>query len=1801
MKKDFTFFLFLFFLFSGNSFSQKNNSTTGDRVFNPLTYQPGTSCQHSSENLLHPDGSKITNGNGTINTSYTVSDCGLNWTAGSVVLEQRSTIGLGPPRGAIQPASINISGIPACASIVKAFLYADASGNGVAINATVRNPGGTSNSFPMTIIGNDIDKCWGSAGYASVYTYRADVTSIITTNGTYQVSGLPVAAPGPNDVDGATLIIVYKDATQTYTGSFVIGDGADVATITNQLLQDNLTGFTACGASTFANAFMAIADLQAVGNTTIRMNNTVYNQTAGADLWWNFFQTNTTVTAGQNTSRFTAQNVGGDCYNIAFCGLYFQANCMTCVPPTLTVATSVSAPCTPTSATATPSGGTTPYTYSWSSGQTTATISGVPPGNYTVTVHDATGCLTSVKTVTIPPSVPPTVTVNSPSICAGNTAVLTAGGANTYTWTGGLPNGSTVTTPVLNSTTTYTVTGTDINGCVNTATATVTVNPIPTVSVNSPTICAGNTAGLSANGATTYTWTGGLPNGANVTTPVLNSTTSYTVTGSTLGCTNTAVATVTVNPKPGVTVNSPAICAGFTASLTANGATSYTWTGGLPANQNVTTPVLNSTTNYTVTGTDANGCSNTAVSTITVHPSPTVTVNSPVICTGNSATLNAGGASTYTWTGGLPNGANVNTPVLNSSTSYTVTGTDVNECVNTAIATITVNPTPSINVNSPTICSGNTASLTATGATTYSWSGGLPANASVTTPALNSTTNYTVIGTSIGCKDTAIATVTVNTTPVINVNSPTICAGNTATLNANGANTYTWTGGLPSNSNVTTPALNSTTSYTVIGSSGAGCSDTAVATVTVNPHPNVNVNSPTICSGNTASLTATGATTYSWSGGLPNGSPVTTPVLNNTTSYTVIGTSIGCSDTATTTITVNPTPVVNVNSATICEGNTASLSATGATTYSWSGGLPSNANVTTPALYSTTSYTVIGASTGCFDTAISTITVNPHPNVNVNSPTICSGNKASLSATGGNTYTWTGGLPSSANVTTPALYTTTSYTVIGTSIGCSDTATSTVTVNLTPVINVNSPTICSGNTATLTVNGASTYSWSGGLPSNASVITPALNNTTNYTVIGSTNGCLDTAISTVTVNQTPVISVNSPTICSGNVASLSAVGATTYTWSGGLPSNANVTTPSLNNTTNYTVIGGSVGCSDTAVSTVTVNPTPIVTVNSPAICDGQTASLTANGATTYTWSGGLPSNQNVTTLVLHDTTSYTVIGTSTGCSDTAVSTIIVYPLPVVTVNSPAICTGFTANLSAGGATTYTWTNGLPNGANVTTPVLTSTTNYTVTGTDAKGCVNTALSTVTVNPQPTVTVNSPTICAGNTATLNANGANTYSWTGGLPAGNSATTPPLNSNTNYTVTGTDVNGCKNTAIASVFVNPTKSTNVRQIICDGQTVTIGGQNFPTTGQYSVTLQTSLGCDSVVHLDLTVKPLLLVEVNVTADKNDICYGTSVTFTATPSNEGTTPHYQWYLNGAPVGTDQNTYTNNSLEDKDSVFVKLVSSEMCTRINPAFSTPVYMTVYKLDYLKPVIEYCSGDSRVLDMSVNSYGYDYTITWRNGTDMVTTYNTDQAVISNITSGFMDVTMNYGKNCMKHDTVEIHVNPNPEVGLSADKDSVRRGGEVHLDATVRNPYAVFTWTPSDVLIDSTTLTPTAIIDTPTLFNILVIDSKGCKTSKSARVNLVDECNANYLFIPNAFTPNNDGLNDCFGLLDPLLLTEFHFSIFNRWGERVFETEDVNDCWDGTFKGTEALVDSYIFYVHYRCYNGKYVEKKGIVTLLH
>ncbi|MDI9339832.1 MAG: DUF2341 domain-containing protein [Sediminibacterium sp.] len=353
-----------------------------------------------------------------------------------------------------------------------------------------------------------------------------------------------------------------------------------------------------------------------------------------------------------------------------------------------------------------------------------------------------------------------TVTASASALCAGSSATLNASnstGGLTYSWTPGSLNGASVSvTPSV--TTTYTVTA-SLAGCNLTfpaATVSLNVNAAPVISVNSGAVCNGQSYTLSPSGAASYTFSGG----SAVVSPSV--TTNYSVTGtSTAGCVSTsaAIATVTVNAIPVITVNSGAVCNGQSYTLSPSGAASYTFSGGSA----VVSPSV--TTNYSVTGTSAAGCisSSAAVATITVNASPVITVNSGTVCQGQSYTITPSGASTYTYS----SGSNVLT-ALASSTVVSVIGTSSVGCTSSPVnSSITVTPLPNVAAASTAslICVGNSATLTASGATTYSWSTGASTSAIAITPSV--TTTYTVTGTSNGCNK--VITITQNVSPCLGI------------------------------------------------------------------------------------------------------------------------------------------------------------------------------------------------------------------------------------------------------------------------------------------------------------------------------------------------------------------------------------------------------------------------------------------------------------------------------------------------------------------------------------------------------------------------------------------------------------------------------------------------------------------------------------------------------------------------------------------------------------------------------------------------------------------------------------------------------------------------------------------------------------------------------------------------------------------------------------------------------------------------------------------------------------------------
>lgn len=346
--------------------------------------------------------------------------------------------------------------------------------------------------------------------------------------------------------------------------------------------------------------------------------------------------------------------------------------------------------------------GSPTLTYQWSRNGTAisgATLNTVPvslSGTYSVAIDGGPNCNTGSLGKTYSVNASPTLAIaGSSGVCIGSVISQTVSGASTYIWSNG--SGGAVQNLAFSISGTYSVTGTATNACVSTITRSITVNPLPAISISGggSTTCPGAPVTLTASGASSYVWNTSATTASVTVFPQLNST--YLVSGTDAnGCSGTASKQVSVNPLPIITVSASAsqVCVGQSVILTASGASSYTW--NTPANTAAITVTPGINSNYVVSGTGANGCINTFTQTVNAIALPVLNVvsSSTLMCTGETATLTAFGASTFSWDNGSQTSQIVITPSVTST--YTLTGKGSGNCSATALITQTVSECTSI-------------------------------------------------------------------------------------------------------------------------------------------------------------------------------------------------------------------------------------------------------------------------------------------------------------------------------------------------------------------------------------------------------------------------------------------------------------------------------------------------------------------------------------------------------------------------------------------------------------------------------------------------------------------------------------------------------------------------------------------------------------------------------------------------------------------------------------------------------------------------------------------------------------------------------------------------------------------------------------------------------------------------------------------------------------------------------------------------------------------------------------------------
>lgn len=641
----------------------------------------------------------------------------------------------------------------------------------------------------------------------------------------------------------------------------------------------------------------------------------------------------------------------------------------------------------------------------------------------------------------------------------------------------------------------------------------------------------------------------------------------------------------------------PSICLGSNVFLWAQGAVNYTWVSSSNPNFLAYSPVINAnptiSTIYTVTGSNANNCSDTRTISLTVV-SPATLISSPptYCCIGSSVIISVSGANSYTWSNGVVGSSNTVTPTAPISQIYYVVGNTgvCNSYTNVSVTGLAL-PSVVLSSNPPTLCVGSTATITASGANSYSWVGNQSiTNLLIVAPTTSSV--YTVVGTGPNnCTVSASINLPVVPLPTISISASgfSVCAGSSVTLTGSGANTYSWNG--VAGGTIMPVPVNSSFIYSVSGSS-SGCVDSQTISLTALPIPSITIftSAWSVCYGDTLNMSASGAISYTWNNvGLGNTYSII-PMSDSVFSVTGEGLN-GCKNTATLAINVfqKPNVIISPANSTICAGSQVSFSVSGASNYTWSTGV--NAGFITANPITNTIFVVIGQDqNSCVGSDSVNVNTLPLPALTVisSNSVICAGQTVTLMALGANTYSWSSGGSASVTMVNPGI--SMNYSVLGFDLN-NCVATETISIILsTPTLNVTSPvSLCLGSSASLSVSGAASYTWSNGIVSNTILVSPTQD--TTYSVAGlDVNNCSDVTSVNIEVVPLPTLTVTSSNsvICSGAAVTLSATGAYSYSWSNAQYAQAIIIYPTT--TSIFTVTGISPdGCIGTALITQSVD------------------------------------------------------------------------------------------------------------------------------------------------------------------------------------------------------------------------------------------------------------------------------------------------------------------------------------------------------------------------------------------------------------------------------------------------------------------------------------------------------------------------------------------------------------------------------------------------------------------------------------
>jgi gliding motility-associated-like protein len=731
----------------------------------------------------------------------------------------------------------------------------------------------------------------------------------------------------------------------------------------------------------------------------------------------------------------------------------------------------------------------------------------------------------------------------------------------------------------------------------------------------------------------------------------------------------------------------------------------------------------------------------------------------------------------------------------------------------------------------------------------------------------------------------------------------------------------------------------------------------------------------------------------------------------------------------------------------------------------------------------------------------------------------------------------------------------------------------------------NDTSICQGAIVNIgtTLNGA--YSWSTG--ATASSIEVGATGVYNLQV-KNTDGCIGKDTIQITAKTKPNVVLSNVAICEGDAAATfdAGQGFTSYIWSDKGTGNSQSANGKIGGSYTVKVVDAN-GCKDTASATLTVNAKPNVILNNAVICEGDAAIVFDAGAgySSYLWSDIGAGNTQKTSGTIAGTYTVNVVDAK-GCKDTASATLTINTKPNVSLSSAEICEGDTVVIFDAGAgySSYLWSDNGTGNTQKTNGTIAGT--YTVKVVDAKGCKDTASAILKVNKKPTVQFVAILPICKDFPSFPLKGATPLGGVYEVEDGSnwkvdSVFDVPSKPKGNYKIRYTykDANACANSVSASVVVNDFPKLQIEdQEICEGHPAVFdAGSNFinyrwstgsnlskisaAKEGVYSVSVIDHNGCRTSDTMVLKVNALPIVDLG---ESQKICSGESVTLESSTTGD----NYLW--------NDGSKNKTLQVKTTGTYSLNIIDSNLCVGTDHVEISVIPLPKVNLGSDQ---EICEG--KIVSLSVKDPKASYY--WSTGEK--------KSTISVGATNTITLTQYYDADCLVKDSVTVTVLPFPKLELGNDTT-------LCLSETFDGALTLNAGSLADSYLWSTGSTNSTIsIEARGTYSVSLTNGKSCTVTD--QITIDDLCKTS-LFCPSAFTPNNDGNNDVF-YVKGANVDYFQLLIFNRWGDVVFESDDMNKGWDGTVNENIVQQDVYVVKVIYSINREKgYKTKEQIISSL-